>query len=192
MTNPRFPIRLVALVAAGALTLAACGDDDDTSSATTAEAAATTTAGDTATTAGDTATTAGDTATTAGDTATTAATGGAALVTTASSSLGDILVGEGGLTVYGFMPDEASGAPTCLGACASNWPPVTVASDALPDGLDASVFSVVANPDGGFQLRAGEYPLYYFAGDSAAGDVNGQGVNDVWFVVDPTGELVTG
>lgn len=32
--------------------------------------------------------------------------------------------------------------------------------------------------------------LYHFAGDDAPGDTNGQGVNDVWFVVDPSGAAV--
>jgi predicted lipoprotein with Yx(FWY)xxD motif len=33
-------------------------------------------------------------------------------------------------------------------------------------------------------------PLYTFADDAAAGDTNGQGVGDKWFVVDAEGELV--
>jgi predicted lipoprotein with Yx(FWY)xxD motif len=36
------------------------------------------------------------------------------------------------------------------------------------------------------------WPLYYFAGDSAAGDTNGQGVNDVWWVLTPAGEKIGG
>jgi predicted lipoprotein with Yx(FWY)xxD motif len=36
------------------------------------------------------------------------------------------------------------------------------------------------------------WPLYHFAGDSAPGDTNGQGLNDVWFVVGADGEPITG
>ena len=52
------------------------------------------------------------------------------------------------------------------------------------------MFSLVANPEGGQQLKAGDWPLYTFAGDSAPGDVNGQGVNEVWFVVSPDGTII--
>ncbi len=31
------------------------------------------------------------------------------------------------------------------------------------------------------------WPLYYFAEDAAAGDVNGQGVGDKWYVIDAEG-----
>jgi predicted lipoprotein with Yx(FWY)xxD motif len=34
------------------------------------------------------------------------------------------------------------------------------------------------------------WPLYYFANDAAPGDTNGQGLNDVWYVVDSAGEAV--
>ena len=33
-------------------------------------------------------------------------------------------------------------------------------------------------------------PVYLFAQDTAAGDVNGQGVNDVWYAVAPDGSQV--
>ena len=59
----------------------------------------------------------------------------------------------------------------------------------MPEGLYAAVFSVTERSDGTFQLVAGDWPLYTFAGDAAAGDVNGQGQGGVWFVVSPDGEL---
>ena len=56
------------------------------------------------------------------------------------------------------------------------WPPVVV-----DDSLDLSTlpstasFSIVDRPDGTKQLKAGKWPLYYFSGDAAAGEANGQG-----------------
>jgi predicted lipoprotein with Yx(FWY)xxD motif len=199
--------KIAALFIAGAFVVASCGDDDDTDTATpesTSQASATTVANATSAPAPTTAAaapsdiygtpdtpadTASDTSPESTSGATAAADGDEAIVTTASSPLGDILVGEGGFTVYGFTPDEG-GTPTCVDECAASWPPVLLESADVPAGLDPDVFSVVEYPEGGFVLRAGEWPLYYFAGDRAAGDVNGQGVNDIWFVVDPTGTLI--
>jgi predicted lipoprotein with Yx(FWY)xxD motif len=31
------------------------------------------------------------------------------------------------------------------------------------------------------------FPLYYFAGDQAPGDANGEGLGGVWFIADPAG-----
>ncbi len=112
-------------------------------------------------------------------------------VATAESELGSILVDAEGLTLYGFT-DDADGNPTCNDACADAWPPLTVDDANLPAGLDESVYSVVTRDDGTNQLKAGKWPLYYFAGDAAAGDLNGQGSGDVWFVVTAEGGLVTG
>lgn len=105
-----------------------------------------------------------------------------------STELGDVMVDESGMTLYGFTKD-ADGTPTCQGDCADAWPPLTVDSAELPEGLDPAVFSVVERPDGAFQLKAGTWPLYRFAGDAAPGDTNGQGSGGVWFVVDPAGGL---
>ena len=32
-------------------------------------------------------------------------------------------------------------------------------------------------------LKVGDWPLYYFANDTAPGQTNGQGANDVWWLV---------
>lgn len=113
------------------------------------------------------------------------------IVSVATTSLGEVLVEETGLTLYGFLDDE-DGVPSCEGACADAWPPVFVDSADLPTGLDAGVYSVSERSDGTFQLNSGVWPLYSFAGDAAAGDVNGQGSGDVWFVATPGGGLITG
>jgi predicted lipoprotein with Yx(FWY)xxD motif len=113
----------------------------------------------------------------------------AAPVSTATTSLGEVLVDANGMTLYGFTKD-ADGNSSCNDKCAEAWPPLTIDSDQLPAGLDAKVFSVIARADGSHQLKAGKWPLYRFAGDSAAGDVNGQGSGGSWFVVDPAGKLI--
>ena len=113
----------------------------------------------------------------------------AAIVGVGETALGDVLVDSNGLSLYGFTND-ADGHPTCDDACADAWPPVIVDSTDVPDGLDAEVFSVVERNDGTFQLKAGKWPLYLFAGDAAAGDTNGQGSGDVWFLTAPDGSLI--
>jgi predicted lipoprotein with Yx(FWY)xxD motif len=110
-------------------------------------------------------------------------------VSTATTPLGEVLVDTKGMTLYGFTKD-ADGNSSCNDKCAEAWPPLTVDSADLPAGLDPQVFSVITRADGSHQLKAGKWPLYRFAGDSAPGDVNGQGSGGSWFVVDPTGKLI--
>lgn len=119
---------------------------------------------------------------------------GAAGLAVADSSLGQIIVDGEGKTLYMFQPDEA-GTPTCYDDCATAWPPLLAADAAsvsVATGLDQAKVSVVERTDGGTQVKYGTWPLYYFANDAAAGDTNGQGRNDVWFVVGPDGEPIKG
>ena len=154
--------RLVATAALGALALAACGSSSYSSGSSTSKPAAPIATNTT----------------------------GAAPVKTGSSSLGPVLTDANGLTLYGLTKDSG-GTPTCAAACATAWPPLTVDAASLPRGLDAKIFSVVARPDGTHQLKAGKWPLYRFAGDAGAGDVNGQGTAG-FFVVMPNGSLNKG
>jgi predicted lipoprotein with Yx(FWY)xxD motif len=114
---------------------------------------------------------------------------GGDFVSSGDTSLGVVLVDADGLTLYAFTEDSSE-SPTCGGACADAWPPVQVDSAELPDGLDSTVFTVFDRGDGTFQLQAGDWPLYTFAADSSAGDVNGQGSGGVWFAVAPDGSLI--
>ncbi len=87
--------------------------------------------------------------------------------------------------LYAFTNDPARQS-TCFDACAQAWPPLIVAAGAaLPDGA-----TTVDRPDGTKQLVMGKWAVYYFAGDRAPGDANGQGVNGVWFAIDASCKLV--
>jgi predicted lipoprotein with Yx(FWY)xxD motif len=109
----------------------------------------------------------------------------------ADSPLGQILVDGNGNTLYGFTND-ADGVSTCTGDCAATWPAHLIQGPPVTgEPLEPAVFSVVEGAEGGQQLKAGKWPLYRFAGDAAPGDVNGQGVGGVWFVVGADGSLIT-
>lgn len=112
----------------------------------------------------------------------------------ADSELGEIIVDVDGNTLYMFVPDqEANGEPTCYDDCADAWPAVEAVDDpTVGEGLDQSTVATVERTDGSTQLTYNDLPLYYFSGDEAAGDTNGQGLNDVWWVLSPDGEPIRG
>lgn len=107
-------------------------------------------------------------------------------VAVASGAVGSYLTGENGLTLYTFKPDSAN-TSTCSGDCATNWPPfaVTAADTLKPDSGITGKLTTFARADGTMQVAYNGAPLYYFAGDSAAGDANGQGLADKWYVAAP-------
>lgn len=107
----------------------------------------------------------------------------------ADSTLGEIVVDGEGMTVYMFDNDtQGATSSSCSGQCAQNWPEVTTESEApAVDGVTGEV-GTITGVSGKTQVTLNGWPLYYFVGDEAAGDVNGQGVNDVWWVLSPAGE----
>ena len=118
---------------------------------------------------------------------------GGTTIALADSSLGKILVTADGRTLYMFTPDEAGGLPTCYEACAANWPAlIATGTPTAGTGLDAAKLTTVDRTDGGKQVKFGEYPLYLFAADKAAGDTSGQGQGDKWYVVGADGEPIKG
>jgi predicted lipoprotein with Yx(FWY)xxD motif len=105
-----------------------------------------------------------------------------------TGTVGSYLTGEDGKTLYTFKPDEAAaGKSTCNGDCATNWPPFTLdAGETASAGTGVSgTIASITRDDGSKQVTYKGKPLYYFKGDSAAGDTNGQGKAGNWFVAAP-------
>jgi len=106
--------------------------------------------------------------------------------------LGTFLVDGDGRTLYLFTVDEP-GVSNCDEACLQAWPPLLTSGDPTAAGsADAALLGTLTRGDGTLQVTYAGWPLYLFAADAAPGDVNGQGVNDVWFVVAPDGMMITG
>lgn len=111
-------------------------------------------------------------------------------VEVAESDLGSILTDAEGRSLYVFLNDS-DGESSCYEDCAQNWP--ALETDGEPqagEGADASLLGTTEREDGAVQVTYNEMPLYYFAGDDAPGDTNGQGVGDVWYVVSADGEPI--
>lgn len=93
-----------------------------------------------------------------------------------------ILTDENGMTLYYYKPDTAT-TVACTGGCATNWPPLlfSTTGQPTPEGLSKGTLAVLQGADGS-QVTFNGHPLYTFAGDSAAGQTNGQNKGGVWFV----------
>ena len=121
------------------------------------------------------------------------ASGSAAVTITAGSSKFGAVITAGGRAVYLFEKDKGT-TSACYGACAALWPPVlTTSTPAAGNGLTGSLLGTAKRSDGTTQVTYGGFLLYYFAGDTGPGDVNGEGVQQFgggWDLVSPAGKKV--
>jgi predicted lipoprotein with Yx(FWY)xxD motif len=107
-------------------------------------------------------------------------------IKTADTALGKILVDAQGKTLYYFANDiPASGASSCYGQCAVVWPIFSTDAIKVSSPLDPADFGSITRTDGSKQTTYYGWPLYYYQGDTKAGDTNGENVLKVWFVVKP-------
>lgn len=119
-----------------------------------------------------------------------------------SSTLGQYLADKNGNTLYMFANDF-NGRTSCTGSCANLWPLFSVSGltqDKLGPGLDISDFDTI-HVNGIVQLRYKTWPLYYYApgtgynGENVrepAGQINGDGLNNVWFLAKPDYSIMLG
>jgi len=114
----------------------------------------------------------------------------AVTVKTASAPLGTILVDQDGKTLYLFEADSMNKS-NCSGGCLALWPAVMASGSATAgSGVSAGMIGAAT---GSSQVTYAGHPLYWFSGDTAAGDTNGEGLTDfggAWYAVSPAGKAV--
>jgi predicted lipoprotein with Yx(FWY)xxD motif len=100
----------------------------------------------------------------------------------AKARVGSYLTDAKGMTLYYFKKD-APGKSACTDDCIARWPVFYTKNIIVPGKLYKKDFAVITRDDGIKQTTYRGRPLYYFAKDAAAGDMNGEGVNSVWHVI---------
>lgn len=106
-----------------------------------------------------------------------------------SPDIGEVVTDSAGLTLYRFDKDTAKPPKSnCEGDCAKVWPVVAAGGATAAPGVDPSLIGEVTRADGSKQLTIDGWPMYRYAKDTKAGDVNGQGVGGTWYASAPDGK----
>ena len=117
------------------------------------------------------------------------------VITTHAGSAGSFLTDGSGRAVYLWSKDTMD-TSACAGACAGAWPPVPASGKLTASGgAKTSDLGTITRSDGSKQVTYDGHPLYFFAGDSGAGQITGQGSNGFgakWWLVAPSGAEITG
>ena len=116
-----------------------------------------------------------------------------AVVSTAKTGLGRVIVNSNGRTLYLFGKDR-NGKSACSGQCAAFWPPLIMSGNArVAGGAKASLLGRTRRADGRLQVTYNHHPLYTFVKDTKAGQTNGEGVSAfgaAWAAVSPAGAKI--
>ena len=175
MTTPH-RIYAAAILATGALGLAACGSGSGTASGGAASSS------------------------TAAQTSASGASNASITVSAAAvPGVGTVLVNGSGMTFY-MLTSEKGGTLTCTddNGCTKVWPdtelPSGVTAPIAGAGIDASKLSTIKGPSGNLYITYAGWPLYTFSGDSGPGQAHGQGIQSfggTWYPLSPAGAEIT-
>ena len=117
-----------------------------------------------------------------------------ASVSLRTTKLGAVLVNAKGHTLYLFTKDK-SAKSSCSGMCAKYWPPaIARTKPTAGTGIKPALLGTTTRSDGSKQLTYNHHPLYGFALDKQAGQVNGQAATAFggrWWAVSARGVAVT-
>ena len=103
----------------------------------------------------------------------------------AKARMGSYMTDAKGMSLYYFKKD-APGKSACAGDCIAKWPVFYTRKVVVSKKLKKKDFAVIIRSDGIKQMTYKGRPLYYFANDTAPGDMNGEGVNNLWHVIIPS------
>jgi predicted lipoprotein with Yx(FWY)xxD motif len=116
-----------------------------------------------------------------------------ATVSLRKTALGMILVSSKGRTLYLFVKDK-NGKSACTTSCAKYWPPLlSQAKPTAGPGIKASLVGTTTRSNGTRQVTYNKHPLYTFALDKQAGQVNGEASSNFgakWYAVSASGTAV--
>jgi predicted lipoprotein with Yx(FWY)xxD motif len=122
-----------------------------------------------------------------------AAAAAGAVVSTAHTNLGTVLVNSRGHTLYLFGKDR-NGKSSCTGQCATFWPPLISSGKPRAAGAaKAAHLGTTKRADGRMQVTYNHHPLYTFAKDTKKGQTNGEEFSAFgakWYVVSPAGNRI--
>jgi predicted lipoprotein with Yx(FWY)xxD motif len=110
-------------------------------------------------------------------------------IKTSHSAFGDILVDGSGRTLYLFTQDGTNtNSMSCDAACVKLWPHMK-GSPHAGAGVHANLIGKTKG-SGPEQVTYAGHPLYYYAKDRKPGDLKGQGIDKIWYVLNAQGAEV--
>jgi predicted lipoprotein with Yx(FWY)xxD motif len=117
------------------------------------------------------------------------ASGGRAVLKTATIGGVKVLTSAQGFTLYWFAPDTPARS-ACYGTCAGYWPPVTVTGTPSAGPGVTGRLGTIKRSDGTTQVTYNGHPLYTYVGDTAPGQAFGNNLNlngGLWHEVTASG-----
>lgn len=101
-----------------------------------------------------------------------------------SVTLGDYLADGKGMTLY-YTTKNSTGVSNITGDTLNNWPVFYAPTIIVPQLLKTSDFGTITRSDGKMQTTFKGYPLYYYINDKVSGDIKGQGLAGIWYIINP-------
>jgi predicted lipoprotein with Yx(FWY)xxD motif len=103
-----------------------------------------------------------------------------------NATTGSHIVDKDGKSLY-YFSNDVNGTSNCTGGCLTAWPIFYAdsATTTFTSGLKASDFKTIVTGTGAKQTTYKGWPLYHYAPGGTqelAGETNGEGVGNVWFV----------
>jgi predicted lipoprotein with Yx(FWY)xxD motif len=107
-----------------------------------------------------------------------------ATLTVERTRAGMVLAGSKGLTLYYFTKDKPhSGKSACFGSCLKAWPALAGPVKAPAGARMPGPMGTITRGNGTVQVTINGFPIYYYVGDKAPGQIAGNGVEGTWHII---------